>query len=240
MDRAPLTFLQTHQGQQRYLDLAVLYPNWGTQYGLNSLSAIDLPFPRELSDLIAKKLYPALGATNQFVVRGGGKGIAAEEQALVNHFTAFEGASVKYLMMPRAVKILPALTSLGVVRVFADSLAAIYQLPAPRPFYYVTSSACAIASSTVATSTVTCPKSAANLVRTELAMPGWHAYVNAREVAITTVDDAYQSVRVPAGTSTVTFRFEPPHELEALVAALLALLYLLGDWIRERGWAKRR
>ena len=23
-----------------------LYPNWGTEFGINSLSAIDLPFPR--------------------------------------------------------------------------------------------------------------------------------------------------------------------------------------------------
>ena len=240
VDQAPLTFLQTHQGQQRYLDLAVLYPNWGTQYGLNSLSAIDLPFPRELSDLIARQLYPALGTTNQFVVRGGGKGIVAEERAVVVHFAAFEGASVKYLMMPRAVKILPALTNLGVVRVFVDSLAAIYQLPAPRPFFSVASPSCAIASTTASTSTVTCSTAAASLVRTELAMPGWHAFVNAREVAITTVDHAYQSVRVPAGTSTVIFRFEPPHEVEALAAALLAVVYLLGDWISERGRARRR
>jgi len=48
IDYAPIHFLQANQGQERFLDFAVLYPNWGTEFGINSLSAIDLPFPQVL------------------------------------------------------------------------------------------------------------------------------------------------------------------------------------------------
>ncbi len=45
VDTAPISYLAQHQGEERYLDMKVLYPNWGSEFGLNSLSAIDLPFP---------------------------------------------------------------------------------------------------------------------------------------------------------------------------------------------------
>ena len=35
IDTAPITYLQQHQGEGRFLDFAVLYPNWGTDFGLN-------------------------------------------------------------------------------------------------------------------------------------------------------------------------------------------------------------
>jgi hypothetical protein len=44
----------------------------------------------------------------------------------------------------------------------------------------------------------------------------------------------YQSVSVPAGTSTVTYSFTPPHEKYALLAAFLAALFLAGSWLAGR------
>ncbi len=34
---------------------------------------------------------------------------------------------------------------------------------------------------------------------------------NARPAAITTIDTVYQQIKVPQGTSTIEFGFEPPH-----------------------------
>ena len=65
-------------------------------------------------------------------------------------------------------------------------------------------------------------------------MPGWKAYVNGKSVTMTTVDGVYQGVKVPAGTSTVTYDFLPPHEKYAILLALLAALSLLGTWVYER------
>ena len=240
IDQQPLTFLRTNLGQERFFDFGVLNANWGSQFGLSSLSAIDLPFPSRFANLIAKSLYPALTPSSQFVVHGGMQGIIAQQQAVVDHFAAYQAASVKYLLISKRVRLLPALSKLGVTRVFADSIANIYQMPTPRPFFSTTSSSCTVTSSSFDGAAVTCKSSGATLVRTELAMIGWHAYVNAKPVSITTSDQTYQSVALPQGSSTVTFDFMPPHEKYALLAALLAALFVLGTWLEERWRALHR
>jgi uncharacterized membrane protein YfhO len=68
-------------------------------------------------------------------------------------------------------------------------------------------------------------------------MAGWKAKVNGKAVTIKTVDHGvYQSVKVPQGTSTVTYSFLPPHEKYAVLLALLAALFLIEVWGRERGF----
>jgi uncharacterized membrane protein YfhO len=63
--------------------------------------------------------------------------------------------------------------------------------------------------------------------------------VNGKTVTINESDHAYQSVSVPAGTSTVTFKFLPPHEELAMLAGLLGGLFLVYSWIRERRPSQR-
>lgn len=235
IDMTPIQYLQRHEGEDRYMDFAVLNADWGSEFGLNSLSAIDLPFPNTFARFITTQLYPGYPwEINQFVIHAGITGIDNQEQEIADHFKAYEGASVKYLLMPNAVVLLPALAKLGVKRVYEDAIAAIYEMPAPRAFFSTSSSSCTVTSSTASAATVSCPKGATTLVRTELYMAGWHAYVNGQPVTITKSDGAYQSIPVPAGTSNVTFSFLPPHEKDAIVAALLAALFLVYAWVRER------
>jgi uncharacterized membrane protein YfhO len=122
----------------------------------------------------------------------------------------------------------------GVKQVFHDSLATIYEMPNPRPFFSTpTSSSCTVTSSSDNSATVNCP-SATTLLRTELSMKGWKAFVNGHEVPITTVHKVYQEVSVPAGTSTVTYSFSPPHERDALIVGFLGGLFLIGSFVNER------
>lgn len=53
-----------------------------------------------------------------------------------------------------------------------------------------------------------CPR-AANLVRLEVAMPGWRAFVGNEEVGIRKVDDIFQEINLPEGVSTVRFVYAP-------------------------------
>ena len=239
VDMGPITFLQKHEGHYRFFDFAVLTPNWGSQYGLNELNAIDLPFPEKFSKLIETQLYPGLIPSNQFVIHNGVIGMTAQENEIVSHFKNYEAASVKYLMLPRALVILPALTSLGVKLVFSDTIANIYQMPHPRAFLSTKSSTCTVTTTNVDTTSVHCPNGSSTLVRTELMMAGWKAYVNGKSVTITTVDGVYQSVKVPQGTSIVTYSFVPPHEKYAVLLALLAALFLVAMWIFERRYLMR-
>ena len=239
VDQGPITYLRNHEGQDRFLDFAVLTPNWGSQFGLNALNAIDLPFPEKFSKLIETQLYPGLTPSNQFVIHDGMTGMIAQENEIVTHFKNYEAASVKYLLMPKALVILPALTNLNVKLVFSDTKANIYEMPSPRPFLSTKSSSCTVTRKNVDQTTVTCPNGASTLVRTELMMAGWKAYVNGKSVTIKTVDGVYQSVKVPQGTSTVTYGFLPPHEKYAVLLALLAALFLVGAWTYERRYLKR-
>ncbi len=239
VDMGPITYLRTHQGQDRFLDFAVITPNWGTEFGLNSLNAIDLPFPQKFSNLIERQLYPGLTPSNQFVIHNGLTGLTAQEDELVTHFKNYEAASVKYLLLPVALPILPALTKLGVKLVYSDAKADIYKMPDPRPFYSTKSSSCTVKSESTNEATVNCPNGGTTLIRTELMMAGWKASVNGRAVDIKTRDGVYQSVNVPEGTSTVTYRFLPPHEKYAVLLGLLAAVFLVVMWVYERRYLLR-
>ncbi len=236
VDAAPISFLQANEGEYRFLDFGILDANWASQYGLNSLSAIDLPFPSKYSKYIETKLFPGLTPPEQFVIHDGITGITLQESELAHHLQAYEDASVKYLLLPTSVPILPSLTKLGVKAVFEDveGIATIYQMPDPRPYFSTSSSTCSVTSTNPAEATVTCPKGPATLVRTELQMKGWHAEVNGRAVKISTSQGVYQSISVPAGTSTVTYSFTPPHETGSLLLALLAAFFLAGSWLYGR------
>lgn len=240
VDMKPIHYLQKHEGDYRFFDFAVLTPNWGSQYGLNELNAIDLPFPKKFSNFIENQLSPGLTPANQFITKGGMPGMDMQMQEVVTHFAAYEGASVKYLVLITGVPILPALTSLGVRQVFTDSLATIYEMPHPRPFISTKSSSCTVTTTSVDAASVNCPNGASSLIRTELSMTGWKAYVNGKSVTMTTVDGVYQSVKVPKGASTVTYAFVPPHEKYAVLLALLAALFLLATWVFERRDLSRR
>ena len=239
VDQGPITFLRKHEGNYRFLDFAVITPNWGSQFGLNELNAIDLPFPEKFSKLIETQLYPGLTPSNQLVIHAGMTGMIAQENELVTHFQNYEDASVKYLVMPKALVILPALTKLGAVQIYSDTLADIYVLPNPRPLISTKSLSCKVEIKNPDRAWVNCPSGATTLIRTELSMAGWKAYVNGKSVPIKTLDGVYQSIQVPVDTSTVTFSFVPPHEKFAVLLALLAALFLLGTWGYERRFFMR-
>ena len=234
LDEAPIAFLKAHQGHERFLDFGVLYPNWGSQYGLYEISQVDLPFPHAYADYLANVLYPSLTPSNQFTIHGGMAGIIFQEKNLVAHFAAFESASVKYLLFAHQVPIDPALTKLGVTEVFRDNLAVIYQMPSPRSFVSASNSSCIVSVVSVDDTSVLCPKGPTTLVRTELMMPGWSATVNGHTAPISTVDGVFQSIQVPAGTSKVRYFFRPPHETLALVASVLAVVFSITTWILSR------
>jgi hypothetical protein len=233
IDYAPIAFLQKHQGQERFLDFAVLYPNWGTYFGLNELSDIDLPFPKAFKNFIETNLRPGLKPGNQFVVKGGLVGVEELEHSVVNHLRQYEDASVKYLLIPSSVVLIPGLVKAGVTQVFRDSLATIYELPHPRAFFTTASSSCTVSSTGYNEARLNCPK-ATTLLRTELSMKGWKAFVNGKSVPITTEHHVYQEISVPAGKSTVTYSFSPPHERDALIVGFLGGLFLIGSFVNER------
>ena len=163
VDMAPIHFLQKHEGHYRFFDFGVLSPNWGSQYGLNELNAIDLPFPKKFASFIQRQLSPGLTPANQFLTLGGITGMDSQMQEVVTHFAAYEGASVKYLLLNSQAPLLPALANLGVKKVFGDSLTTIYQMPTPRPFISTRSTSCTVRTTSDDSASVNCPNAGSTL-----------------------------------------------------------------------------
>jgi hypothetical protein len=144
-------------------------------------------------------------------------------ESVLHHLPQYEALGVKFLLTPGTVT-LPAGGARGLRRVFAGPSGEVFEVPHPSAFYSAGSGGCRVVSQHFDTVRLRC-KRASTLVRRELPMPGWTATVNgtARPVG---ADSAFQTVHVPAGTSTVTFRFTPPYETAALVAFVAGMLVL--------------
>jgi hypothetical protein len=231
---APVHFLQAHLGQYRYMDVAVLYPNWGSEYSVSSLATNDLPLPLTFVNYVQSSLFPGIQPLNAFSVRGGVDGQTVMEQEIATHLRAYEDASVKYLLTRTRTRLAPQLAAVGVKKVWSDQLATIYALPDPRPLFSTASSSCAVSSTSLTVARVDCPTAASTLLRTEQSMKGWTATVNGRPAAIRTVGTVYQQIDVPRGTSTVEFSFLPPHERLAVFIGFVALLALVVAALDER------
>ena len=75
------------------------------------------------------------------------------------------------------------------------------------------------------------------LVRRELFYPGWQVRVGGRRLPIAAAGQIFQSVRLPAGRSVVTFRYHPPGEVlivSSLTLGTVLLGYLLAPKARRR------
>jgi hypothetical protein len=230
---APVRFLQANLGQYRYMDIAVLYPNWGSEYGLSSLDANDLPLPATFVNYVQTSLFPGIEPPNAFSVHAT-YSQTVMEQEIATHLLAYQDASVKYLLTRTRTKLAPQLAAVGVKKVWSDRVATIYSLPDPRPFYSTASSSCTVSSASLTEANVNCPTGGSTLLRTEQSMKGWTATVNGRPATITTIDTVYQQIDVPEGASTVLFSFDPPHLQLAVFVGVAALLALIAAALDER------
>jgi uncharacterized membrane protein YfhO len=82
--------------------------------------------------------------------------------------------------------------------------------------------------------------SPATLVRNEIYFPGWTADVNGRSAAVGEAGGILESVKLPAGTSSVTFGYTPKHETIGLALFLLGAATVIGLPLGTRLWERRR
>ena len=66
------------------------------------------------------------------------------------------------------------------------------------------------------------------LVLTDSFYPGWKAAVDGKDAKIHRVDYLVRGVRLPAGTHTVTFRYEPASWRAGWITSAIALVVILG------------
>ena len=103
----------------------------------------------------------------------------------------------------------------------------VFQLSGVRPYF--NSVECKLTPMTHDKVVAKCP-STGHLVRLELAMPGWRAFVAEREVSVRTVDHIFQEIDLPKGVSTVDFVYAPTGVRPAIgisIGTLVAILTAL-------------
>ncbi len=224
-----LDYLQQHEGFGRFISLGVLDPNWGSQIGLNEINAIDLPLPLSFSTYIHNNLAPSLNNPRSFVLPF----TPAMENEVAAHIADYEALGVSYILL-KPKPLTPALSAVvGRTPVAQDFESVLYALPHPANFFTTALGTCAISAALVDQVSLNCP-SATTLTRLELTMPGWSARVNGQTTPISSNDGLTQTVAVPAGSSTVTFSYLPPHEGMAFVVFVLALATIASTWRPRR------
>ena len=99
VDTAPIAFLRTHLGVQRYFSTGPAAPNYGAYYGIPSLGASDLPVPKSWARYVNATLSPCILPWQL----GNGGPVAGcpitPVIASMAYVTGYEDAGVKYLMV---------------------------------------------------------------------------------------------------------------------------------------------
>ncbi len=221
-----VTWLQAHLGTYRFYSLGPIQPNYGSYFGIAQLNTNDLPRPRSYDTEIANRLdpnAPSGGFTGGAEIDPTGPSPAQE---LIKNLPNYEALGVRYVVEiaggtdvqghPFPAPGTPAWPS-GPRRVYRDSFAEIWELPAPAPAFAVTpvsgggpsagsgtAPACTVVGHGWDVATVTCSRPSV-LTRQVQYIPGWSATVNGTPVAVghasTGPPDLFQQVRGPVSTS---------------------------------------
>jgi len=232
LDLAPVRYLKAHLGTARFFTLGPLQPDYGSYFGLSELDVNDLPVPKAWVHLVLDQLDTNAGPTafnGEFEASATGPSPVAE---LDQHLATYEALGVRYVLSPAGTRPLGSLQP-----VFRSATTWIYRLPTSTPLLSSSGGTCTIDARSEERFVVDCPLGA-TLVYHELRMPGWSATVDAKHVPLEPSGRLFSAVDVPAGKSTVRFRFVPPREDLAALAALAGALVLLAG--AAMGVADRR
>lgn len=243
-DMGAVRYLQRHLGLARFTTLGPLQPNYGSFFGMAELAVNDLPVPAAFARYASTRLDPNVEPdllTGTARSNPSAPGPAVE---LWDHLPAYEDAGVAYVVVPASGTDVfgepfpPPGSPPGAVRLaYRDRWVLVYRLAHPAPFFAAVGSACTIAPRDRDEATVRCA-APATVVRRELVMSGWRASVSGHAVRVRRWEGTFQAVPVPAGASTVRFRYEPPAG-NWLFAPAVAGLVLLAAAAWRRGTVRR-
>jgi hypothetical protein len=242
VDLGVVSFLQRNLGLHRFATLGPIAPNYGSYFGIAEVNIKDLPIPsvysRYLQDQLDVNPLAFMGTTSKSP-DGPGPG-----EELWQHLSEYEALGVKYVVVDSSgtdatrVPWPPANGSSTVTMVYRDSVARVYELPAPAPFFSTLGGKCALTSTDWDTAHVNCDRSVL-LVRRELPMPGWTATVAGKGTQVRTTDQVFQEITLPKGNYGVSFSYAPPHIDLAFALSLVGIAILVGFALvnpRRRRW----
>jgi hypothetical protein len=231
VDEAPIRFLRSHLGLQRFFELGPIAPSYGSYFDVAELNYIGF-VAGSWESYVTKHLDANVDPTYfDGVSPAKGPGIPGRDEVLRSNVLAFENLGVKYVV--HAVGQAPLAAVAGEAlptapdarrarRVYADSMVEIDELPNPAPYFSATGCRLDVADRERLVARCSEPSV---LTRREFFLPGWTARVGGIAADIVSAD-VLQTVALPAGESNVTFDFTPPGVTYAYVGFAFGMLAL--------------
>lgn len=232
IDYSPIYFLQNNLGFSRFYTLGPISPNYGSYFDTASININDLPVPEKWAEHIKEKLdknsVPILftGFT-----REDPNGPTATEE-FGRNIAEYENLSVKYLVTEHSQLDQKFIENKKLRKVFESELMQIYSLPNPKGYFEITKGSCSLSARSRDELKVDCA-SDSTLLRRELSLPGWAATVNGKKVNVETIDDIFQKIEVPKGSSQVKYIYNPPNIIFGYVLLGAGLIVMVFDFARS-------
>ena len=151
IDTPAIEFLQHNLGLQRFYTLGPIAPNYGAYFGIASINHNYLPVPRLWTDWVAAHLDSAADPINFTGAFRSDPRRPSESEELRRNLAAYEEVGVKFVVAPAgedpfaADRASATQASAPPRQVYSDELMAIYELPAPRPYFETFGGPCEIA-----------------------------------------------------------------------------------------------
>lgn len=225
IDRAATGFLRANLGLHRFFTLGPIAPNYGAFFGIASINHNYLP----VANRWVRELQGRIDTAHDDVVVFDGQRHTAPAAAR-EHMDELRRLSVRYVVAPAGMD--PYTGRDDVKVAYRDPALTIFELPSPAP-YFESNPACRLTATERDVVQAECDQPS-TLVRKELYFPGWSAFARGSEMAVQPYEDLFQSVSVPAGRSTIEFRYSPAHAGIAWALMGAAMLVLLASAIPGR------
>ncbi len=229
VDQPPVTYLQKNLGLSRFYTLHPIAPNYSSYFDIASVNINDLPIPKAWDKYITKNLdsnTPSILFTGYTRTNPNGPTPLNEFGKNINNY---EAVGVKYLVTDAGQVNNSYSMQYGLAKVYSDPNIEIFALPKPQP-YFATSHTCSISAHGRDSLTVSCPQKS-TLTRQELSFPGWATSVNGQSKPISTNQEIFQSVDLPAGESSVRFSYNPPFIAAGYIALAAGLTLLAAQFV---------
>ncbi|HZL42055.1 MAG TPA: hypothetical protein VFD66_02095, partial [Verrucomicrobiae bacterium] len=200
-DLEGVAFLQNHLGLQRFYTLGPILPNYGSAFGAAELNYDDMPVNKYLVQYFKDHLDPFMDATNTKPNWHRGRN-PLNNQIIRKRLPAYGIVGVKYVVTYPGEKLGSLMRP-----VYLSSVMGIYELPEFTPYF--SGRDCEVNATSRDEVEVRCLRPT-TMVRLESFTPNWKASINGHPAEVSMYDGLFQSVEVPAGTSTVRFTYECP------------------------------
>jgi hypothetical protein len=227
VDLSPVAYLRRHLNEGRFFTLGPIAPDYGSYFGLASISIDDFP-PDAYATFVHRRLDPVTAFVG---FRPPGPSAAQE---LMRHLGGYRAAGVRYVLSP-AGQPLPRRPA-GLRLVFRSPSTWVYRLDGALPYF--NASGCVTGSGARDSAHVVCARPS-TLLRRETWLAGWSAQLDGHPTAIRRVDGLFQAVTVPAGSHRVTFSFTPPGMGWAFTGFLGGCALMLVPTVRRRATSLR-